>query len=575
MKTFTAHPQRAARSKSLLFPYAAIFVLVVTVYVNTAGYGFVFDDFAGILNEHIIASAASLSQAVRLLGEPWRALTQLSYALTINLAGTGPLAFHITNVLIHALNSLLVFGIARQVAWFWIPTTKRELFALAAASIHAVHPLYSEGVAYVWGRSSSLCASFYFASVLLVMAGYRSEQHRKRYLWYCLALLSGLLAWKTKEEAITLPLAIAGFFALVGCWRAAAGMVLIPAGLIAGRWTDIVNLAVNVRENQPLVSVGEAPALDRISYALTYLKALVLYYLRMFVLPLNQNVDPYIEPVTKVLDPLFLVSVTVVIMLVVWGVVSARRNRAISFGLVALLVSPLLAYLFMPLPDVVAEHRIYIAGLGFDLLLASLLTRSGRYGLPIVSALVLLLGLMTVQRNQVWSNSLTLWKDAEQKSPNSARPHLNLGLAYQSAGSSDGAVNEYWHALSINPKLTAAYVNLAGIYFARNDFSSAESVLKRAAALSPSLPETYIDLAVIALRRNRAAEALELLDKAGALDDSYSVHLYRGDAFAQLDRAEDARREYEQAIKVRPDLSDLKAQVAERVQKLRQKAAIR
>ena len=153
---------------------------------------------------------------------------------------------------------------------------------------------------------------------------------------------------------------------------------------------------------------------------------------------------------------------------------------------------------------------------------------------------MLLLGLMTVQRNQVWSNSLTLWKDAEQKSPKSARPHLNLGLAYQSAGSSDAAVTEYWHALSINPKLTAAYVNLAGIYFSRNDLTSAESVLKRAAALSPSLPETYIDLAVIALRRNRAGEALELLDKAGALDDSYVVHLHRGDALTQLDRAEDA-----------------------------------
>src|SRR5260370_3548582 len=124
----------------LFFLYAAIFFLAVKVYASTAGYGFVFDDFSGILNAHIIASATSLQQAVRLLGEPWRALTQLSYALTINIVGTNPRAFHITNILIHALNSLLVFGIARHVAWFWMPTTKRELFPLAAASIHAVHP---------------------------------------------------------------------------------------------------------------------------------------------------------------------------------------------------------------------------------------------------------------------------------------------------------------------------------------------------------------------------------------------------------------------------------------------------
>ena len=93
--------------------------------------------------------------------------------------------------------------------------------------------------------------------------------------------------------------------------------------------------------------------------------------------------------------------------------------------------------------------------------------------------------------------------------------------------------------------------------------------------MSPSLPETYIDLAVIALRRNRAGEALELLDQAGALDDSYVVHLHRGDALTQLDRAEDAAREYDQALKLRPDLSELKAQVTERLQKLREKGAIR
>jgi tetratricopeptide (TPR) repeat protein len=531
-------------SRKLLFPYAAILLVAVTVYAKTAEYGFVFDDFPGILNAHILTSAASVPQALRLLGEPWRGVTQLSYALTINMAGTNPLAFHITNILIHALNALLVFGIAQHVAGFWMATTNRELFALAAGSIHAVHPLYSEGVAYVWGRSSSLCASFYFGAVLLVMAGYRSEEPKK-YLWYSLSLVSGVLAWKTKEEAITLPFVIAGFFALVGCWRAAGLLTLLSLGLIASRWSDIVRLTVNVRESQSAVLAGAAPVLDRLSYSLTYVKASVLYYLRMFVLPLNQNVNPEIERVTTIVDPLFLVSVTVLILLVVWSVASARRSRVVSFGLIALLVSPLLSYLFMPLADVVAEHRIYIAGLGFDLLLASLITRFSRHSLPILSALVIVLGLMTVQRNQVWANSLTLWKDAEQKSPKSARPHLNLGLAYQSAGTSDAAVTEYSHALSINPKLTAAYVNLAGIYFARNDLNSAESVLNRAAALSPSLPQTYIDLAVIALRRNRAEEALELLDKAEALDDSYLVHLYRGDALAQLDRAEDAAREYD------------------------------
>jgi hypothetical protein len=174
-KKMTGYPETLTNTRSPIksfFPYAAISALAVAVYANTAGYAFVFDDLSGILNAHISASATSLPQAVRLLGEPWRGLTQFGYALTINIAGTNPRAFHITNILIHTLNSLLVFGIARHVALLWMTTTKRELFALAAASVHAVHPLYSEAVAYVWGRSSSLCASFYFGALLLVMGGY-------------------------------------------------------------------------------------------------------------------------------------------------------------------------------------------------------------------------------------------------------------------------------------------------------------------------------------------------------------------------------------------------------------------
>src|SRR2546427_2358978 len=145
-KKTTGCPETPTNTRSplkLFFPFAAIPALAVTVYANTAGYAFVFDDLSGILNPHIIASATSLPQAVRLLGEPWRSLTQLSYALTIKIAGTNPRTFHITNLLIHALNSLLVFGITRHVAALWMAPTKRELFALASATIHAVHPIYS------------------------------------------------------------------------------------------------------------------------------------------------------------------------------------------------------------------------------------------------------------------------------------------------------------------------------------------------------------------------------------------------------------------------------------------------
>jgi tetratricopeptide (TPR) repeat protein len=91
-------------------------------------------------------------------------------------------------------------------------------------------------------------------------------------------------------------------------------------------------------------------------------------------------------------------------------------------------------------------------------------------------------------RESVWADSLTLWKDAEAKSPELARPRLNLGMAYQTEGSNDLAMIEYEHALRVNPRLALAYINIAGIYFGRDDFEDSEKALKKAMDMAPTLP---------------------------------------------------------------------------------------
>jgi tetratricopeptide (TPR) repeat protein len=547
--------------------------MAAVVYSNTLGFKFVFDDFLGILDNPHISRCANLAQALRLLKEPWRAVTQSSYALTILLAGPNPRVFHAINVAIHICNSLLVFGIARLVARRWISTERPEAFALAAALIHAVHPLYTEAVAYVWGRSSSLCAFFYFGSLFLTMLGCR-DHGRKRYLWYGLAAAAGILAWKTKEEAITLPFVIAGFFALVGSWRAAAAVMLIPPGMLGCRWRDIVSLYAKVKQNQPMISAGANPTLDPLVYFATQVKASVFYYLKKFAFPLNQSADPYVKPVTRLSDPLLWGSVIVLILLAALCVRMFKKQPALSFGILALLVSPLIAYALMPLADVVAEHRVYISGLGFDLLGAWILSRYPRYSYAALAGMTLTLGLLTLHRNRVWANSLSLWEDAESKSPGLARPHLNLGFAYQTAGRFDEALVEYRHALSVNPRLALAYVNMGVVYSSRNELDNAESALKRAAELSPSLSEPLVDLAVIALRRNQPAEALALMEKAVSLDDSYLVHLNKGDVLSRLGRYEDAVRDYKRALELRPDLPQLRQQIDIRLQHLRKMGAL-
>src|SRR5207244_730943 len=121
----------------------------------------------------------------------------------------------------------------------------------------------------------------------------------------------------------------------------------------------------------------------------------------------------------------------------------SKREPILTFSIAALLISPLMAYAVIPLPDIVAEHRIYIAGLGFDLLAAWLLIRTPRRLWPLIPGLAIALTAATVARNSVWASDVTLWRQAERNAgPGQVRPHLNLGAAFQVAGQLNPAVRE-------------------------------------------------------------------------------------------------------------------------------------
>jgi protein O-mannosyl-transferase len=555
------------------------FILVVAaaafiVYAKTIAYGFVFDDVQNILDNPVIYNFRP-GQLLQIFAEPWRAIPQISYGLTHYLFGFNPVVFHLSNVLIHAVNSVLVFAICRLLAKRWVPPDKVEVFAFFAGMIFAVHPLHSEAVAYVWGRSSSVCGLFYFASLLMMLIGFSSEGRRK-ILWFGCALIAGLLAWKTKEEAITLPFIAACLALLIGSWRAALTIVSLPLVLVIAQWRAVLQLRTVVAENRPLVSAGFEQALNPLAYFLTSIKGVVCYYLKLWVLPIGQCADAYIKPVSGFGDFSFLLSTAVLAGLVALGY-AMRSHRMLVFGLAALLISPLTSYSVMPLADVVAEHRIYISGLGVAIIASWLLLRltQRRHMLWVGLATVLVLGFVTLQRIEVWANSVTIWKDAVEKSPQLARPHMNLGMAYQAAGNDDLAMVEYGQALRINSKLAPAYVNMAGLFFNRNDFDNSEIALRKAIGLSPSLATPYLNLAQIEMKKRNPGEALAILNKAPESGDAYLFRLTRGDVYAQLGRYQDAITDYDEALRLRPDLIQVADLVRARLDWLKKIGAIR
>jgi protein O-mannosyl-transferase len=540
-------------------------ILVLVAYGQALNYPFVYDDLSGILDDALISRATTVGQALQSWLQPWRPATRFTYALTHVLAGFSRPAFHGTNLIIHLANTLFVFGIAFLLARRWLPAFNPAHFGCMAAVIHAVHPLYTEAVTYVSGRSSSLCALFYFACLFFVMCALESGA-RKRLYWFGAAAIAGVLAFASKEEAITLPLIVAVFLLLVERRRAAWIMIALSGGILIVRWQSIVSLYRSGEANRTLVEAGLGTPVEAAVYVLSEIKAAVFYYMSRLVMPLTQSVDPDFTPVRSVLDPGFLAALLVIAGLVVAAVYFRRQHPLLSFAIGALIVSPMLAYAAIPLGDIVAEHRIYIAGLGFDLLFAWLLSRCGRLMWLAVAGVVLAFTTATIARNSVWASDIRLWQQAASSAPDQFRPHLNLGAALQVDGQFDRALVEYRRALSIRPDVPVVYSNMAAIYLKDGRIDEAEPMLKRAIELAPSMPQPYINLASIAINRKSSGDALDYAAKAEKIGaDVCWVHFIRGEALTLSNQPDEARAEYDTAERLCEGHASLRNEIAKRL----------
>ena len=141
--------------RNLQIAVLALVALVVICYANSIGNAFVFDDLQVVL---IDGRPTSLSHLMRMLTSSYRPIRNLSYALDFGIWGASPFGFHLTNIIIHAANTVLVFWLVRRIS------SNRGYFPFLAAAIFAVHPIQTDAVTYISGRRDILFSLFYIAS---------------------------------------------------------------------------------------------------------------------------------------------------------------------------------------------------------------------------------------------------------------------------------------------------------------------------------------------------------------------------------------------------------------------------
>jgi len=461
----------------------------------------------------------------------YRPVLMATFAMNYSLGGLNVFGYHLINFLIHTLSAILIYFITL----FFLRKPgdegednpgRNQMAALFAALIFAVHPVQTESVTYITGRSSSLTALFFLGSFW----AYLQYGLTKRVRHLFLSSFSYAFALLVKETAITLPLLLIlfnSFFPLQRTWKRRLFSILphflLTATYFAMRIYFFGSLQYTSRPIRPLY--------DQL---LTQLRAWV-HYLGTLVIPINLNVD-YDFPISHsalegqvILSLLILVTVVVVL----WKI--SKGSRAVGFFSLWFTVTLLPTNSLIPLEDVVTDRWLYLPSVGYAVMMALLAewifrakvrtgSRAGKLVFFFLCALMVeLYGFATLLRNFTWTTDWTLWEDATAKSPNKCRPYVGLGLALINAGRIEEATGQFKKAIQLDPRDGRAHLNLGYIYFLQGKLEEATKAIKKAMTFSPGLlPECHNNLGGVYLGQGRTQEAIKEFQNALEMRPLYS-----------------------------------------------------
>ncbi|MGH9614498.1 MAG: hypothetical protein ACRD4P_15610, partial [Bryobacteraceae bacterium] len=344
-----------------------------------------------------------------------RPVLMASYWLNFQISGRDTLSYHVVNILIHTVNACLIFLIVRKIAeWGGISGKRRDLLSAFVAVLFLVHPLQTEAVAYIAGRSESLSALFLFAAYAVFL--YRRKQTVSLRTGLAVLILYALAA-ATKEQTVVLPavLVLTDFFwSDPRGWRAVWRNWKFYAVFVAAGAIGLIKVW------QMLATAPTAGfhvhGLSWWQYFFTECRA-IFVYVRMFVLPYGQTVD-HDFPISRTPWQYGAIFYLIALAVLVWACFQfCKRFPLPCFGGLLFLVLLAPTSSIVPIADPLAERRIYAPILGLLLILVFLLKdRIRSVNMRwFVTLILLMAAFLCYQRNDLWGRPFDLWVESVEK----------------------------------------------------------------------------------------------------------------------------------------------------------------
>jgi tetratricopeptide (TPR) repeat protein len=537
------------------FAYRPWLLALVLVIVTFLAYfpalrgGFVFDDVL-IIDSPLIHANNGLSRIwFKAEAQDYYPLTESLWWLEWRCWGDHATGYHAVNVLLHAVNAVLVWMVLRRLK---IPG------AWLAALVFAIHPVNVATVAWISEQKNTLSMLFYLVAILL----YLRFDEKSRWGWYGLSLAAFVLALLSKTAVVMLPVVVLGLVwwlhRTVRVRDVLSSVPFFVLSLVMG----LVNISFEYYRSMgghPVRTVG-------FPFRLAAAGWVPWFYLYKALLPANLMV---IYPQWEV-DASRWVSYVPGLVLIgslawfwwkrqTWG-----RPWFFGLGYFVVTLFPVLGFFEQSFYrfSLVADHWQYYSIIGAIALAVAAgewvcrrMGEPGRYARAVACVAVLLvLGAATWRRSGVYAGEETLWRDNVAKSPRAWQAHTSLGVALLQISKIHEAMQHFEQALRIKPDYAEAHYNLGVALAQLGRTQEAIAQYQQVLRIKPDFAMAHYNWGVALEQAGKIEEAIAHYEQALRINPDYAeAHNNLGEALARTGKIQEAIAHFEQALRIKPD----------------------
>jgi tetratricopeptide (TPR) repeat protein len=493
----------------------------------------------------------------------YRPLQSISYAVSFFLWGLDPHIFHVENVLIHAVNGILLYLLV-------LALLKKRVLSFFAALLFLLHPVQVEAVSYLSGRSDCLSLFFFLLSFLAYV---RATSGRAKVTPGISSLLFFGCALFSKEMAATLPVIIILYlvffrwegrrFPLQEVIRATGGYFVILALFLLARTLSLGRVSQEGLQNGLII----LPVMARVFFE----------YLRLLVFPARLTFCPEIKTGDTHPGPATLLYIACIALYAYLSLKAARRDKPAAFLLIAYAVALLPVSNIVPIKAFMQERFLYFPSVFLLTLFPYGVMRIGerlggkraffrKASLAVLAGAVIACGGISFARNTDWKDEKTLLEAELRLHPDDGRVYFGLSGIYFRDGQYAQAADLLQGALQrdLTPLYkTMAYQELGNISRVTNDTGKALYYYEKAIEITPTYVDALNSLGDLHFKRREFTKARRYFERAlGVWPDSALFNANLGTVYKWLGDKEKAMHYWRRSLELDPNQPQIREYIS-------------